>query len=82
MQELDCHQIIQNAWNTYCAGSPALRLCKKIRLTKVALKKWNRERVGNLPRNIQRLEQELELVQVKLLLSLIAFWKSNCVWLW
>lgn len=52
VQELNCLQVISDAWQHPCVGSLALRLCKKIKFTKAALKKWNRQWVGNLHLNI------------------------------
>ncbi|KAB1219839.1 hypothetical protein CJ030_MR3G009481 [Morella rubra] len=63
VKEADCLKIVQDAWNTNCYGSLALRLCKKIRHLKVALRFWNRNRIGNLHSNIQRIQRELEFIQ-------------------
>lgn len=63
IQEPDCEIVIQNAWTQVCTGSPALKLCKKSRLLKTALKKWNRERVGNIQGKISNLSLYLESIQ-------------------
>lgn len=39
-------------------------LCKKLKATKTALKKWNHERVGNLHNNILNITRELEKIQL------------------
>lgn len=60
-----CRDVIQTTWEGCCTGSPTSKLYKNIQTTKVALKKWNKERVENLQNNIQRLMLELERVQVE-----------------
>lgn len=65
VKEPDCFNIIQEAWSSACSGSPVMRFCKKLKITKRALKKWNKERVGNIQSNIRRLMLELEKVQME-----------------
>lgn len=64
VNEPDCYSVILKAWKLVCSGSPALRLCKKLKATKGALKRWNRERVRNVHSNIQNILKELEMVQL------------------
>ena len=57
------HQVISDAWQTTCRGSPLLKLCQIKSQTKEALKKWNKEHFGVILQKIQALTDELDHVQ-------------------
>jgi hypothetical protein len=55
-----CKEVISNAWNLYCVGSPAFTLTKKLKNTKVALKSWNNLHFGNIQKRIETLSRHLD----------------------
>lgn len=52
---LACQQTIQ--------GSPAYSLCQRLKTTKQALRRWNREVFGNIQERIEQLQCDLDAVQ-------------------
>ncbi|XVF40577.1 hypothetical protein PTKIN_Ptkin01aG0124800 [Pterospermum kingtungense] len=62
----DCEKVIQKAWENNIVGSPAFVLMRKIKITKEALKLWNKCEFGRLKRRRILLEQTLEYLQGKI----------------
>lgn len=56
-------QIVETAWQIQEMESPTYSLSQRLKATKCALRRWNREVFGNIHTNIKRLQMELEMVQ-------------------
>ena len=61
-------KITRALWSKEIGGVPMFRLCRKMKLLKVELKKLHQEFSGGLPLKVQKAGEDLEDVQRGLLL--------------
>ena len=61
-------QITRAVWSKEINGVPMFRLCRKMKLLNVELKKLNQKFFGGLPLKVQKAREDLEDVQRRLLL--------------
>lgn len=61
-------KITRALWSKEIGGVPMFRLCRKMKLLKVELKKLHQEFFGGLPLKVQKAGEDLEDVQRGLLL--------------
>ncbi|KAF4348766.1 hypothetical protein F8388_021949 [Cannabis sativa] len=64
-----CGAIIKEAWNKPYSGQAGIRVCKKLRETKVALKEWNRNVFGFCDQQLKRLYARLSILQTQQMFS-------------
>ncbi|KAK1316559.1 hypothetical protein QJS10_CPA05g01577 [Acorus calamus] len=58
--------IVEYAWNTEVSGSPLYKLVKKLSITKLALKQWNKDCFGLVQLKLQKSRDDLSAVQALL----------------
>lgn len=61
----DCrsNRVVEEAWPFERGGSPAYALCQRLKATKDALRKWNKEVFDNIQSKIHHLQEELNFIQ-------------------
>ena len=57
-----CEDVINKAWNNEVSGSKFYCLIQKLKMTRNALKEWNKNVFGNLKVRKDRLENQLAKV--------------------
>ncbi|KAG2690483.1 hypothetical protein I3760_09G188800 [Carya illinoinensis] len=67
---LDC---VRSAWEVYMDGSAIYNLSRKLKMTKVALREWNKRVFGHTLSHIDALEKQVEEIEQQLQL----FWEDN-----
>lgn len=60
----DCQQIIQSVWTQHVFGCLMLVLQRKLKILKAALIEWNKNIVGDVHRQVARLQQNLQYIHV------------------
>jgi hypothetical protein len=58
-----CGIVIEEAWSTPVAGSPSFCLSQKLKLTKTAIKQWNKQYFGDITTKLNSTLAFLDLVQ-------------------
>ena len=61
-----CEDVINKTWNNEVFDSKSYRLIQKLKVTRNALKEWNKKIFGNLKVRKNKLEKELVEVHEKL----------------
>lgn len=62
-KDASCGQVISTSWALVCQGSPAFKLCSKVKEVKRALKYWNRTHFGLVKERLKALSAQIQLVQ-------------------
>lgn len=60
-----CKEVINKVWKTKIKGSWAFRFSKKIKCTKMELKRWNKLHFKNCDEMIQEVTKKIEQIQMK-----------------
>ncbi|KAK9275134.1 hypothetical protein L1049_022393 [Liquidambar formosana] len=55
IQDSSSSLVVEHAWRSYCLSSPSFRLCHKIKLTRFALSRWNKDHFGSIYKKIRSL---------------------------
>lgn len=55
--------VIEEAWSTPVVGSPSICLSQKLKLTKTAIKQWNKQYFGDITTKLNSTLAFLDLVQ-------------------
>ncbi|XP_071918880.1 uncharacterized protein [Coffea arabica] len=55
----DLLEVIRNAWQLECTGSPLRKLCSKLVKARRVIQEWNKEAFGNIFIAVQRAESDL-----------------------
>lgn len=58
-----CQEVIDAAWQIVVSGNPAFCLIKKLKHTKLALKRWNSLVFGNIQNKIKSSMHQIDMVQ-------------------
>lgn len=48
IQDSSCEEVVKHSWTLLVRGSPAFRVCKRIKEVKKALRDWNKSNFGIL----------------------------------
>lgn len=56
----ECQHIINSNWQNFISGSASYQLQCKLQATLSALLSWSKERIGNIPQKIKKLETSLK----------------------
>lgn len=63
IREKTSAHIVAEAWNTPVVGSPAFKLCQKVKAVKQALRIWNKHHFGIIQDNIRQILHSIDEVQ-------------------
>ncbi|XP_030502458.2 uncharacterized protein LOC115717615 [Cannabis sativa] len=62
----ECEEVVRSSWEKPCFGQPSYRVCKKLMVTKQALKCWNRNVFGMCNVQLKGLYERLNILQQQL----------------
>lgn len=65
-QRSDYMALVAKVWNNRFEGSNMCCLTKKLKLLKSVSKEWNKTKFGNIFRQLKKVDQNLENIQIKL----------------
>jgi len=63
---LELLPLVARVWDVRVYGSSMFQLCKKLKILKVELRKFNREHFSRLPTRVKLAKHELEVVQMRI----------------
>ncbi|XP_026416709.1 uncharacterized protein LOC113312172 [Papaver somniferum] len=65
MNDSTCNTVIADAWSSNVYGTPAYQLVSKQHITRKKLSLWNKEHFGSINQNVDRMQEELKILQEK-----------------